>query len=207
MLYGVVAQFEISRLRAGDFSLDRASFAHFTENELNMNNSQAPESLDAARTLNAIVEAGITHVVTVPDTFQRTLLDAIEHHTELALIQCCTEDEAICINAGLFMTGWRALLSIQNNGLYACLNALKGVALECDIPTVMLIGQYGQVAGVPSEESHLRQVRMLEPTLRTWEVPFSRLYRNEDLRDFASRYDEAMRHGQTVAFIIGAVMA
>ena len=171
-----------------------------------MSESQAPQSLDAGLTLSAIKEAGVTHVVTVPDTYQRTLLAAIKSDTGLDLIQCCTEDEAICINAGLFMTGWRPLLSIQNNGLYAGLNALKGVALECDIPTVMLIGQYGQKADVPSEESPLRQVRMLEPTLQTWEVPFSRLYRNEDLNDFAQRYDDAMRNGRTTAFIIGAAM-
>ena len=69
----------------------------------------------------------------------------------------------------------------------------------------MMIGQYGQAAGVPSEQG-IRQVRMLEPTLRTWDVPFSRLYRNEDLHDLSEGYEDAMQHGRTSAFIIGAVM-
>lgn len=171
-----------------------------------MTNAQPPESLGAQLTLAAIEAAGVTHVITVPDTYQRTLLNAVEEHENLKLITCCTESEAICVNAGLYMTGWRPMLSIQNNGLYACLNAVKGVALECDIPTVMLIGQYGQVAEVPSEESPLRQVRMLEPTLQTWEIPFSRLYKNEHLNELAPRYEEAVQNGRTIAFIIGTTM-
>lgn len=171
-----------------------------------MENWQPPEPLDARVALEAILSAGVTHVVTVPDTFQRTLLAAVESESALTLIICCTEDEAICVNAGLYMSGWRPLLSIQNNGLYAGLNALKGIALECEIPTVMLIGQYGQSVEVPSEQSHLRQVRMLEPTLDTWEVPFKRLYRNEDFDDFAARYEETFAHGRTFAFVIGTLM-
>ena len=171
-----------------------------------MDNSQIPEPLNATVALNAIDTAGVTHVVTVPDTYQRALLAAIDEHAQIELIQCCTENEAICVNAGLYLSGWQPLLSIQNNGLYACMNALKGVALECDIPTVMLIGQYGQSVGVPSEQSHLRQVRMLEPTLQTWGVRFSRLDRNRDLEDFPHQYQVAMKNSQTSAFIIGALM-
>ena len=171
-----------------------------------MNAWRSPDALDASRTLQAIEDAGVSHVVTVPDTFQRSLLAEIDRRESPQLIQTCTEDEAICVNTGLYITGWRPLLSIQNNGLYAGLNALKG-AMECEVPTVMLIGQYGQAPDCPPEQSGLRQVRMLEPTLETWEIPFVRLDRNEDLQCIPTRYDEAMRGGRAVAFIIGAPMA
>ena len=164
-----------------------------------------PEPLAASRTLQAIEDAGVTHVVTVPDTYQRTLLGAIERRETPQMILSCTEDEAFCINTGLYITGWRPLLSIQNNGLYAGLNALKG-AMECDVPTAMLIGQYGHVADCPPRESRLRQVRMLEPTLDAWEIPFVRLDCNEDLPCIPERYEEAMQDGKTIAFVIGTAM-
>ena len=53
-----------------------------------MDNSPTPEALSAALTMQAIEAARITHVVTVPDTYQRTLLAAIDNHDTLKLIQC-----------------------------------------------------------------------------------------------------------------------
>jgi hypothetical protein len=42
--------------------------------------------------LAAIRQARVTHVVTVPDTHQRTLLDLLAASAEPELVTVCTED-------------------------------------------------------------------------------------------------------------------
>jgi sulfopyruvate decarboxylase TPP-binding subunit len=65
----------------------------------------SPRSLDPAKLLQAIRAAGITHVITVPDTHQRTLLALLAETENPRLITACTEDEAMGINAGLYCGG------------------------------------------------------------------------------------------------------
>lgn len=161
-----------------------------------------PTPLSAARMLAALREARVSHVVTVPDTYQKTFLAAVEAASDLTMIVACTEDEALGINAGLYVTGHRPFLSIQNNGVYACLNTLRGIALDAAVPTVMIIGQYGQAADVPPEKSPLRMVRMLEPTLETWGIPHRRLWSDGDLAAIPADYEAAHRRGGPAALIV-----
>jgi hypothetical protein len=69
--------------------------------------------------LGHIRDSGITHVVTVPDTHQKSLLALLAESTEPQLITTCTEDEAMGVNVGLYIGGMRPLLLIQNSGFYA----------------------------------------------------------------------------------------
>jgi len=115
-----------------------------------------PTPLSAARMLEALRAAAVSHVIVVPDTYQKTFLAAVAAASDLSMISACTEDEAVAINAGLYATGHRPILSVQNNGIYACINTLRGIALDGAVPTVMLIGQYGQTADVAPEASPQR---------------------------------------------------
>ncbi|MGH9847960.1 MAG: hypothetical protein ACREEM_55445, partial [Blastocatellia bacterium] len=71
-------------------------------------------AVDAQALLDAMRSAGITHVLTVPDTHQRTLPALLAETDTPKLITVCTEDEAIGINAGLYIGGARPMLLIQN---------------------------------------------------------------------------------------------
>jgi sulfopyruvate decarboxylase TPP-binding subunit len=165
-------------------------------------NYVAPTPLSAVLMIGALREAAISHVIVVPDTYQKTFLSAVSETSGLKLVTACTEDEAIGINAGLYATGHRPILSIQNNGLYACLNTLRGIALDGAVPTVMLIGQYGQAANVAPEDSSQRMVRMLEPTLAIWGIPVRRLWSNADLAGLPSDYAEAQSRRGPTALVI-----
>jgi sulfopyruvate decarboxylase subunit alpha len=165
-------------------------------------NYVAPSPLSAARMIEALRAAAVSHVIVVPDTYQKTFLAAVEIAADLTLVAACTEDEAVGINAGLYATGHRPMLSVQNNGVYACINTLRGIALDGAVPTVMLIGQYGQTADVAPEDSPQRMVRMLEPTLATWGVPIRRLWSDADLTHFPTDYEEARTRRGPTALII-----
>jgi sulfopyruvate decarboxylase subunit alpha len=162
----------------------------------------APTPLSAARMIVALRAAAVSHVIVVPDTYQKTFLAAVEEADDLTMVAACTEDEAVGINAGLYATGHRPILSVQNNGVYACVNTLRGIALDGAVPTVMLVGQYGQTAAVAPEDSPQRMVRMLEPTLTAWGVPLRRLWSNADLAHFPADYEEAQTRRGPAALII-----
>ncbi|MGH9845499.1 MAG: thiamine pyrophosphate-binding protein [Blastocatellia bacterium] len=161
-------------------------------------------AVDAQALLDAIRAAGVTHVLTVPDTHQRTLLALLAETDTPKLITVCTEDEAIGINAGLYIGGARPMLLIQNNGCYACLNTLKAIPLDAQVPTFMLIGEHGRDVTKASRENADRSVRMLEPTLEAWDVPYYRLEGPEDLDNFERAYRQCQEQGGPVAVLVGA---
>src|SRR5262245_21743437 len=161
-----------------------------------------PTPLSAALMVEALRAAAVSHVIVVPDTYQKTFLAAVAAASDLSMISACTEDEAVAINAGLYATGHRPILSVQNNGIYACINTLRGIALDGAVPTVMLIGQYGQTADVAPEASPQRMVRMLEPTLTTWSIPTRLLWSNADLTHLPGDYEEAQARRGPAALVI-----
>jgi sulfopyruvate decarboxylase TPP-binding subunit len=165
-------------------------------------NFTPPRPLSAQRMLDALRRAAISHLVVVPDTYQKSFLSAVEQSNDIITVAACTEDEALGINAGLYVTGHRPMLSIQNNGVFACLNALRGIALDGAVPTVFLIGMYGYKPDRPMEESPLRMVRMLEPTLTTWGVPTRRLSSDDDLAAFPAIYEEALSRRGPSALVV-----
>lgn len=160
--------------------------------------------IDGKVLAEAIAALGVSHVLCVPDTNLRTAIAALATMQRPRMIPVCTEDEAIGINAGLYIAGHRPMLLIQNNGLYACLNTLKAISLDAKVPTFFVIGQYGREVAKRPEDNRLRQVRLLEPTLDTWGVPHYRLENPQDLANLRLAFDRAHAERGPAAAIIGA---
>ena len=165
------------------------------------------ESLDPVSMLDAIRTAGITDVITVPDTHQQSLLALLADTADPRLVTVCTEDEAMGVNLGMYLGGRKPLLLIQNSGFYACLNTLRGLALDARVPACMLIGEYFRDPGVPSRENTGRLVRMLEPTLELWGVPVYRLEHEVDVDTIPIAVEHAWRDRIPVSMLVGAPTA
>ena len=161
-------------------------------------------SIDGVALARAVRALGPTHIICVPDTVQKSAIAELAAHAPPQLIYCCTEDEAMGINAGLYMTGHRPMLLIQNNGLYACLNTLKAIPLDAQVPTFMLIGQFGRDVNKTVEANPRRAVNRLEPTLEVWGVPFVRLEGPADLPNLQTAWDIAWSTKGPSAAIVGA---
>jgi sulfopyruvate decarboxylase subunit alpha len=151
-----------------------------------------------------IEKLGITHVVCVPDTFQKTLIVRFEEMDSLTLVRVCTEDEGVGVNAGLYMGGQNPMMCIQNNGIFASINTLKAIALDAKVPTLMTVGQFQRDVTKPIEETLSRAVRMVEPTLDTWGIPHWRLEGPDDIGVFAKAYERAHADHGPACVIIGA---
>jgi sulfopyruvate decarboxylase TPP-binding subunit len=157
--------------------------------------------------LKQIRRAGATHVITVPDTHQKTLLDLLAASANPELISVCTEDEAMGVNLGLYMGGCRPMLLIQNSGFYAAMNTVRGLSLDARVPACMLIGEYSRDPAVAPADHASRLVRLLEPTLATWEIPYYRLDEPSDLDAIPQAMDRAWRDRGPVALLVGAATA
>ncbi|WP_432261908.1 thiamine pyrophosphate-binding protein [Cupriavidus sp. TMH.W2] len=168
-------------------------------------------SIGASAYLAALQRAGVSHFVTVPDFVQLALHQAVERgEGGVELVRTCNEDQAVCVAAGLTVAGKRPLVVIQNQGLYACVNTIRAVALDARIPTVFLIGQFGREAenfSQPSTQSRRRVVNLLEPLLDTLDVPHWQLEKASDLEAVPAAYDAALTRRGAAALIVGRPVA
>jgi sulfopyruvate decarboxylase TPP-binding subunit len=147
---------------------------------------------------------GITHMINVPDTHQRSVLAELSRQSGIRLITACTEDEAIAINAGLWIGGQRPMLSIQQVGLLAALNNVKGIAMDGQVPTCMLVGYFGRDVTKSARENAARAVHLMEPTLDAWGIAYFPLETPDDLPAVGKAYRHSLEHLGPSVILVGA---
>jgi len=161
-------------------------------------------SVSASANLQEVLTLGITHVVNVPDTHQRTVLSELARQSQIRVLTACTEDEAIAINAGLWVGGQRPMLSIQQVGLLAALNNVKGIAMDAQIPTCMLVGYFGRDVSRTARDNAARGVHLIEPTLDTWGIAYFPLESASDLPAIGRAYRHSVEHPGPSVILVGA---
>lgn len=161
-------------------------------------------SVSASAIVHEMQALGITHVINVPDTHQRTVLAELARQSQIRVLTACTEDEAIAINAGLYIGGKRPMLSIQQVGLLAALNNVKGISMDARIPTCMLVGYFGRDLTRTARDNAARAVHLIEPTLDTWGIPYFALERPEDISVIATAYQHSLDHPGPSVVLVGA---
>src|SRR5207302_11091816 len=104
------------------------------------------------------------------------------------------EDEAVAIAMGLHVGGKRAYLSMQNQGVFACANALLSVGVNSRTPVPILAGQWGRepdnLGHDPSESARL-VVRRTEPLLDALEIPHLRVESPDDVGNVRRAFELA----------------
>ncbi|MBV9326550.1 MAG: thiamine pyrophosphate-binding protein [Chloroflexi bacterium] len=160
--------------------------------------------VSAEAIVHELDELDVTDVVNVPDTHQRSLLAALARQSRIRLLTACTEDEAIAINAGLWMGGRRPVLSIQHVGLLAAMNNVKALCMDARIPTCMLVGYFGRDVTRSARDNASRAVRLIEPTLDTWGVAYFPLEGPEDLAAIGRAYRHSVEHSGAAVVLVGA---
>lgn len=162
--------------------------------------------------LQSLLDCGVSNVVTVSDWVQLPLQRALDAQTDqrIATRKCCSEDEAFMLASGLYIGGQRSAIVIQNQGLYAGLNALRGIGLDAELPLVMMIGQFGREPenfGASTRESSRRIVRMLEPLLEMLEIPYWKVSTAADLTAVQSAFKRAEAESWPAAIIFDRNMS
>lgn len=166
-------------------------------------------SVPASVVLDELDACGMTHFVTMPDYVQisvnHRLAEGYLPHVEV--VNCSTEDEAVAIAFGLHIGGKVSWLSMQNQGLFACANALRSIGLEARVPMPILVGQWGRelsnLGGDPSQSSRL-VVRKTEALCEAMDIPYFRLESPKDRGVIREAFDVGRSRNVATVVLVGA---
>ncbi|WP_201841894.1 decarboxylase [Microvirga zambiensis] len=162
------------------------------------------EPLSGSRITSSLKAAGITHVLSVPDiSTSDGLLWPVSRDPAFKLIRVCKEDEAIGIATGLWATGTRSVVLIQNTGFFYALNAIRVLAMEYEQPICLLIGLLLKEPDKPPQNSARYGVRLVPPVLDALGLSYSTIDTNEQADGIAAGLNSAYCHSRPHAFLLG----
>ena len=165
------------------------------------------DTLKGPPILSALKASGIEAVVSVPDIVtSEGLLRPISTDPDLRHIRVCKEDEGVSICAALSWCGIRALLMMQQTGMYDSMNAIRAIGAGYGMPVCMLIGLQGAEAEQDPRRSEKHIVRCALPALDAIEVEHHVLRRASDVRAIVPAIDGAYRRSRPVALFVGAML-
>ena len=154
--------------------------------------------------IREIKASGIQFVVSVPDiTTSDGLLRPLAKGSDPRLIRICKEDEGVAICAGLSYTGKRGLLLIQQTGLLDSINAIRGVAVEYNLPICMMVGLLEKEVGVPPRQSSRYGVRIVEPILDAMGIGYHNIEEQGDVTKIRPAIDKAFADSKPIVLLIG----
>ena len=161
-------------------------------------------SLTGKAIIEAVLEADIRTVLSVPDiSTSDGLLFPIAADSRFRLVRVCKEDEAIGIAAGMSYAGERALILIQHTGFLDSINAVRAVAVEYELPICMMIGLLNKEPELPSRQSSVYGVRIMEPILREMGIVHDTLNSDADVARVAPTLRAAYAQSHPVAIMTG----
>lgn len=169
---------------------------------MNVGGGQA--QLSGANIIKQMQAAGIEFVVSVPDiTTAAGLLTPLEKLSSPRLIRVCKEDEGVGICAGLAHTGKRAVLLIQQTGMFDSINAIRGVAVEYSLPICMMVGLLEKEPDRRPRESKRYGVRIVEPVLDAMGIKYHEIEDEPDVAGIKAAIDDAYEKSHPVVLLIG----
>jgi sulfopyruvate decarboxylase subunit alpha len=115
-----------------------------------------------------LADAGVTHVITVPDSTIGRWESAIARRVKL--VRVCREGEAWQVAAGLHLGGATPLVMIQCTGLFESGDALRNALHDWKIPVFSIIGyrSYLDQAKLPGDTCLV----FTEPILDAWKIDY-----------------------------------
>ena len=155
--------------------------------------------------IEALEASGIKIVVALPDiTTSAGLLWPLASHPTIPLIRVCKEDEGISICAAMSYCDKRALLLMQNTGLFDSINALRHIAVEYSHAICMMVGLQGIEPNVLPHESNMYSIRIVEPILDVMGVEHELLREASDVAKIGPAIDHAYDERKPVVLIVGS---
>jgi len=95
---------------------------------------------------DALVEAGVDLVATLPEGNFQPLIEALEAEPSIKWVPLAREEEGVGVCAGAYLGGMKPALLVMNAGFLDSTNALTTLNLLAGIPLLILIGYSGGVS-------------------------------------------------------------
>jgi len=94
--------------------------------------------------IRGLKRAGVSIVCYLPDSLFKELYPALDADPDIRTIRVTNEGEGAAICGGVFLSGKRAVLVMENSGLRAAAEPLARLGLGAGIPVVMLMSYRGE---------------------------------------------------------------
>ncbi|ACK82918.1 thiamine pyrophosphate-binding protein [Methylorubrum extorquens] len=133
-----------------------------------------PGAVDAV--IRGLKRAGVSIVCYLPDSLFKELYPALDADPELRTIPVTNEGEGAAICGGVFLSGKRAVLVMENSGLRASVEPLARMGLGAGIPVVMLMSYRGDLG--ENNWWAIPHGITMEPVLQALRIPY-RVVREE----------------------------
>jgi len=127
--------------------------------------------------VEAMKEAGVNFVASLPDVNLSKLLAAVDEERELTHVTLCREEEGIGICAGAYIGGRTPAIVMQNAGFLNSCNALTTTALNFNIPMLLMIYYAGDIG----DEGFSTLGSVTEPVLRGLGLRYYVLRKNDEI--------------------------
>ncbi len=156
--------------------------------------------LNPSSVIEQFKKNGITHVVWLPDSETNWMYMAMQEEPSFDLIPVTREGEALAIAAGLYAGGKKPVCLIQNTGMFESGDSIRGIALDVNLPVVMMIGYRGWTRhGVTPDSA----ARFTEPILDAWGIKYYLVESDADADRITTAFDEAEATNRPVAILVG----
>ena len=142
----------------------------------------------------------ISHVVWLPDSETNFMYQLLTNEPTLDLVPVCREGETMAIAAGLWVGGKRPIVLIQNTGIFAAGDSIRGLGLDVNQPLVMLVGYRGWSRHGLTRDS---AARFIEHILHAWGISYYLIETDDDADRISLAIEEADKTQKPVAVLVG----
>lgn len=101
------------------------------------------EAVDAV--IRGLKRAGVSIATYLPESLMKELYPALDADPDIRTIPVTNEGEGAAIAGGVFLSGKRAVLVMENSGLRAAAEHLARLGLGAGIPVVMIMSHRGEL--------------------------------------------------------------
>ncbi len=130
--------------------------------------------------IQGLKEAGVSIVCTLPDSYLKEVYEKVSSDADFEHVPVTNEGEGASIAAGVWLTGKRAAIIMENSGLRVATESLSRLGLTHGIPVVMLMSYRGDVG--EDQWYAIPHGMTMEPLLQAMRIPYVIVRKEEEIR-------------------------
>jgi sulfopyruvate decarboxylase subunit alpha len=152
--------------------------------------------------ISGLKRAGVSVVCYLPDSLFKELYPALDADPGLRTVRVTNEGEGAAVCGGVFLSGKRAALVMENSGLRAATEQLARLGLGAGIPVIMLMSYRGELG--ENNWWAIPHGITMEPVLDALRVPYRIVRAEEQIeRAIADAYDWSYAAYHHSAVVLG----
>jgi sulfopyruvate decarboxylase subunit alpha len=163
----------------------------------------ASTALKGASLIRSLKKSRVEVIAALPDIVTcDAILWPITRDADFTLVPVCKEDEGVSICAALSYCNKRAALLIQHTGFLDSINAIRCIAMEYQLPIVMIVGLQGMEPDRAPLNSGKLGIRILEPICAAMGLSYKVLTGESHAALVSESIDWAYENSQPIALLI-----